>query len=80
MYPVGLVKNSIKGNEGTLAVFDLGECIGLCKFQFKKQKKEVVLLNLKLRIFINREDVLDSVSNWALNQEGVILLEHHPNI
>ncbi len=80
MYPVGLVKNSIKGSIGTLAIFDLGECIGLCRFKFKKQKKEVLLLNLKLRIFINKEVVLDSIAEWLLNQDGVVLLEHHPDI
>ncbi len=79
-YPVGLIKSSVKGNEGMLAVFDLGECIGLCRFKFKKQRKEVILLNLELKAFVDKEDVFDSIAEWLLNQDGVVLLEYHPDI
>ena len=79
MYPIGLIKSSIVGNMGTLAIFDLGECIGTCRFKYKK--KEVILLNLKLRIFIKKERVLDSISKWVLDQEcAVRTIEYHPNI
>lgn len=71
-YPVGLVKNSIKGNIGTLAIFDLGDCIAICKFKYNRQVKEVELLDLKVRIFVNKEFVLDSIAEWILNQKSII--------